>query len=292
MRDAHDTVISTQTLADALDQADWAIVDCRFDLANPEAGEAAYRRAHIPGAVYAHLDRDLSGPVVPGQTGRHPLPDVAAIAATLGRWGIDERTQVVAYDDRGGAFAARLWWQLRQLGHDAVAVLDGGWPAWVAEGRPARSGSEVRAARTFSPRPRPELLADEAAVIASLRAGGLVLDARGVERYRGEVEPIDTVAGHIPGAVSAPFAENLDTDGRFLSRDALRARFEALTGDHPAAETIYYCGSGVTGTHDLLAAAYADLPLGRLYAPSWSGWIADPRRPVATGAAPGTMPEA
>jgi thiosulfate/3-mercaptopyruvate sulfurtransferase len=279
-------LISPAELASRLDDADTAVLDCRFSLADVDEGEQQYVTAHIPGAVYVHLERDLSGPIEAGRTGRHPLPDIETVAGVLGGLGIDKQVAVVAYDAAGGAFAARLWWQLRQLGHDRVAVLDGGWPAWTAEGRPARKGRESRPARTFTPRPRPDRVVDAAQVSAALAAGGLVLDARGAERYRGEQEPIDRVAGHIPGARSAPFAENLGEDGHFLPQEALRERFDALLGAHPPEETILYCGSGVTGAHDVLAMAAAGLPLARLYAGSWSDWITDPSRPVATGPEP------
>ncbi|RMG49113.1 MAG: sulfurtransferase [Acidobacteria bacterium] len=266
-----------------LADVDWAVVDCRFSLDDPERGRRDYQRAHIPGAVYAHLNEDLSGPVIPGRTGRHPLPEIDRFAGTLGRWGIDERVQVVAYDDSGGAVAARLWWMLRWLGHDAVAVLDGGWPAWQEEERPAQSGVETRAPRTFVPRPRPELIITSEDIEAALgRATYRLIDARAPERYRGEQEPIDPIAGHIPGAVSAPFAGNLDARGRFRSPEELRARFQAILGDLPPERAVLYCGSGVTAAHNLLAMAHAGLGEGRLYVGSWSEWITDPRRPIAT----------
>jgi len=267
------------------DVANVAIVDCRHRLADPAWGAAAYAESHIPGAVFAHIDHDLSAPIVPGVTGRHPLPSPAAAAATLGGWGIDAATQVVAYDDVGGAFAARLWWLLKWLGHDAVAVLDGGWPAWLAAGRPMRGGVEHRAERTFVARPRPGMVVD-ADVTAAAAAGGAVrvLDARAADRFAGQNETIDPVAGHIPGAVSLPFAGGVGSDGRFLPPDVLGARFDAaLAGADPAA-AIVYCGSGVTAAHLVLAAAHAGRPLPRLYAGSWSEWIVDPGRGVATGA--------
>ncbi len=277
------TLISTDELERHLANVNWAVVDCRFSLDDPERGRRDYQRAHIPGAVYAHLNEDLSGPVIPGRTGRHPLPEVDRFARALGRWGIDERVQVVAYDDSGGAVAARLWWMLRWLGHNAVAVLDGGWLAWRDEERPAQSGIETRTPRTFVPRPRPELIITSADIEAMLgRATCKLIDARAPERYRGEHEPIDPIAGHIPGAVSAPFAENLDERGRFRSPEELRARFQAVLGDLPPERAIFYCGSGVTAAHNLLAMAHAGLGEGRLYVGSWSEWITDPRRPIAT----------
>lgn len=277
------TLISTAELSRHLADANWAVVDCRFALADVEQGRRNYRDAHIAGAVYAHLDDDLSGPVIPGRTGRHPLPDVEGFAQTLSNWGIDNQVQVVAYDDAGGAMAARLWWLLRWLGHEAVAVLDGGWPAWRSEGGPERSGIETRPARTFSPRLQAHLLVevDEVEQHRTDPAFHLI-DSRSADRYRGQNETIDPVAGHIPGAVSGPFAHNLDKEGRFLSPAALKARFQDLLGDAPPESAVFYCGSGVTAAHNLLAMAYAGLGDGRLYAGSWSEWIADPKRPVTT----------
>lgn len=284
---AFTTLIDPETLQAHLGDPDWVVVDCRFSLSDPAYGRRAYQDAHIPGAVYAHLDEDLSGSIVPGRTGRHPLPDPEQLARKLGAWGIDNRTQVVAYDDAGGAFAARLWWLLGWLGHEAVAMLDGGWSRWVREGRPVRSGIETQPSRTFVPRTRPERVVSADEVLQHLHdPSWRLLDARAPERYRGEQEPIDPVAGHIPGAVNAPFAENLTPEGTFRPPEQLRQRFEALLGDVPPERVICYCGSGVTAAHNLLAMAHAGLPGARLYAGSWSEWIADPRRPVARGAAP------
>ncbi len=284
---AFTTLIDPETLQAHLEASDWVVVDCRFSLSDPAYGRCAYRGAHIPGAVYAHLDEDLSGPIVPGQTGRHPLPDPDRLAQKLSAWGIDDRMQVVAYDDAGGAFAARLWWLLGWLGHDAVAVLDGGWLRWVREGRPVRSGIETRPSRRFVPRLRPERVVSADEVMQHLHdPAWRLLDARAPERYRGDQEPIDPVAGHIPGAVNAPFAENLTPEGTFRPPEQLRQRFEALLGDVPPDHVVCYCGSGVTAAHNLLAMVYAGLPGARLYAGSWSEWITDPRRPVARGAEP------
>ena len=278
------TLIDPKDLRPHLDAPEWAVIDCRFSLADTGAGRLAYRAAHVPGAVYAHLDEDLSGKIVPGVTGRHPLPDVETFARRLGAWGIDEGVQVVAYDDMGGGIAGRLWAMLRRLGHSAVAVLDGGWPRWKREGLPARTGEEHRPPRRFIPRPIPALHADaEDVARAANDPAWRVLDARAAERFRGETEPYDPVAGHIPGAISAPWAENLDAEGRFLPPEVLRARFEALLGGVPAERVICYCGSGVTANHNRLAMAHAGLGLPRLYPGSWSEWITDPARPVATG---------
>ncbi len=278
------TLIAADELAAHLDDPDWAVVDCRFSLQDPEQGRRAYQAGHIPGAVYAHLDEDLSGPVVPGRTGRHPLPEPEGFAARLGRWGIGNTTQVVAYDDAGGAYAARLWWMLRWLGHEAVAVLDGGWPVWVAAGLPQRAGTETRPPTVFTARLRPELVATaDEVMLRRLDPDWRVLDARGADRFRGENETLDPVAGHIPGAVSAPYAGNLAPDGRFRDPAGLRQRYQNLLGTVPAARTICYCGSGVTAAHDLLAILHAGLGEGRLYPGSWSEWITDPMRPIATG---------
>ncbi len=278
------TLIAVDELFAHLNDPNWALVDCRFSLQDTQQGRRAYQLGHIPGAVYAHLDEDLSGPVVPGRTGRHPLPAPEAFAARLGRWGIGNTTQVVAYDDAGGAYAARLWWMLRWLGHEAVAVLDGGWPAWMAAGLPQRSGFETRPPTVFTARLRPELVATaDEVMLRRLDPDWRVLDARGADRFRGENETLDPVAGHIPGAVSAPYAGNLAPDGRFHDAAGLRQRYQSLLGAVPAARTICYCGSGVTAAHDVLAILHAGLGEARLYPGSWSEWITDPTRPIATG---------
>ena len=280
---SHTTLISTNEVSENLHNPDWAIIDCRFTVADPGLGERSYLQAHIPGAAYAHLERDLSSPVVPGVTGRHPWLSVEDATQLFSRLGIGPGVQVVAYDDAGGALAAaRLWWMLRWLGHSAAAVLDGGWGKWLAEGRPATVGEESRPPRQFQPHLRSELLVDAAAVDAARQDPAYrVLDARAAERYHGQNETIDPVAGHIPGALSAPYQENLDTKGVFRPADELRQRYQALVGETPPERTIYYCGSGVTAIHDLLAMLHAGLGEGRLYAGSWSEWITDPSKPVA-----------
>lgn len=280
------TLIKHTDVIGHLGDPDWAVVDCRFSLQDTERGRRDYLASHIPGAVYAHLDEDLSGSVISGKTGRHPLPAVGEFAHTLSDWGIDARTQVVAYDDAGGMVAARLWWMLRWLGHDSVAVLDGGWPVWVKAGHPTASGAEQREARRFEPAHRADWVLTTEDVEAKLdRSDWCLIDSRTPERYRGEQEPIDPVAGHIPGAINAPNPDNLDGDGCFLSPQRLRARFEALLGDVPSEETVFYCGSGVSAARNLLAYAHAGLGDARLYAGSWSEWIADRSRPIATGPA-------
>ena len=281
-----ETLISAEQLAIHLADPDWAVVDCRFSLADTDRGRQDYLQSHIAGAVYAHLDNDLSGTIVPGQTGRHPLPQPDVLAERLGGWGIDPGVQVVAYDASGGGNAARLWWLLRWLGHDAVAVLDGGWQRWQQMGGRVRSGAESRPARRFVPRPRHDwvVTADE---VEQLRADPdhLVVDSRTAERYRGEKEPIDPVAGRIPGAVCAPYFDNLEPAGFFRGSADLRQRFEALLAGRPPERAVFYCGSGVTAAHNLLALAHAGLGDGRLYAGSWSEWITDARRPIGRGAA-------
>ena len=284
------TLISTTALADNLGNYDWAIIDCRFALSDTEHGRKAYRQGHIPGALYAHLDDDLSGPIIPGVTGRHPLPDAAIFAETVANWGIDDAVQVVVYDDMGGFFAARLWWMLHWMGHEAVALLDGGLERWQAEGLPIRAGFESRAHRDFGGQPRTELVVDASTVLSSLEDDTFVLvDARDEQRYRGEGDPgLDPVAGHIPGAISAHLGKNLDKHGNFRSADDLRAYYTDLLGDPDTDivpdDIVFYCGSGVTAAHDLLAMQVAGLGEHRLYPGSWSDWILDPERPVATGA--------
>jgi thiosulfate/3-mercaptopyruvate sulfurtransferase len=275
-------LISPSELATRLNDPDWVVVDCRFSLADSERGRRDYLEAHIVGAVYAHLEEDLSGPVIRGLTGRHPLPGVERAAEVFSNLGIGPGIQVVAYDDAGGALpAVRLWWMLRWLGHSQAAVLDGGWQRWVAEGGLTRTGRERRERRDFVARPRPELVVN-AEQVNALRQdpGSRVYDARVTERYRGENETIDPVAGHIPGALSAPYLDNLGPDGCFRSRRELRRHYHDLIDDLPAERVVFYCGSGVTSIHNILAMLHAGLGEARLYAGSWSEWIADPDRPI------------
>jgi thiosulfate/3-mercaptopyruvate sulfurtransferase len=280
---SHHTLVDVHTLAAGLTDPALRIVDCRFDLGDPDAGVVLYRRGHVPGAVYAHLDNDLSGPRAPW-TGRHPLPDPEALAATLGRLGIGAGVQVVAYDDSGGIYAARLWWLLRWLGHEAVAVLDGGLAAWRAAGLPLSTDEAAPAARRFeaAPRPAAHVSADEVAALLA-RHACLLLDARSAERYEGRVEPLDPQAGHVPGASHHHYARNLGADGRFKPPATLRAEFERLLAGRPPAAIVSMCGSGVTACHTLLALEVAGLAGARLYPGSWSEWCRDPARPVATG---------
>ncbi len=261
-----------------------AVVDCRFDLLDADAGRRAYLEGHIPGAVHADLGKDLSAPVGP-DTGRHPLPDAATFARHLGALGVDNDTQVIAYDAANGSFAARLWWMLRWVGHTRVAVLDGGYRAWKARGGAIERGAVTPAPRTFTAR------TDSSAVVAARDVEALLddparllVDARAKERFAGTVEPIDPAAGHVPGAVNHPFAANLDADERFLPQDELRARWLERLGGRAPSSVVAMCGSGVTSCHNLLALEIAGLSGGKLYAGSWSEWIRDPRRPVGRGA--------
>ncbi len=287
---SYTTLITTGELAPNLADPNWAIVDCRFSLADPERGRRDYAQAHIPGAIYAHLNEDLSGPIMPGVTGRHPLPAIELATERFSGWGIDRQAQVVAYDDSGSSMAARLWWLLHWLGHDAVAVLDGGWPKWKDEALPTSDVAALRSARQFVPHPRSELLITteevEASVQganspgASVRPAFKLFDSRTADRYRGENETIDPIAGHIPGAISAPYPHNLNSDGSFRAHEELRARFATLLGNTPAEQTAFYCGSGVTAAQNILALKHAGLGEAKLYAGSWSEWITDPERPI------------
>ena len=266
------------------------VVDCSHDLANPQAGQRDHAAAHIPGALFLHLDRDLSAPMT-GRNGRHPLPDAQAFAARLAQLGLNQNQQVVAYDRAGGGFAVRLWWMLRWLGHDAVAVLDGGWQAWLAAGGASESAAPApRAPGTFIRRPSLVGEVPTEGVLDNLRSTNkLVLDARAPERYAGEVEPLDPVAGHVPGAKNRFFQTNLQADGTFKSREQLREELTALLEDWDPRDVIHHCGSGVSGCHNLLAMMHAGLDGSLLYPGSWSEWCADPSRPVAKGREPGRI---
>lgn len=279
------TLISVPELIPKIGDSNWAIIDCRFSLADPDLGRQNYLDAHIPGALYAHLDNDLCSPVIEGQTGRHPLPSIETFTEKLGGWGINSSVKVVVYDDAGGAMAAsRLWWLLQLLGHYAVAVLDGGWQEWIKSGQPVRKGEESRSSSMFIPRKRQGLLIETGEILNRLQDPSLILiDSRAEERFRGEVEPIDPIAGHIPGALLSPHQNVLDEEGKFLSKEALRDQFKPLVGKIPAKDTVFYCGSGVTAAQNVLAFSHAGLGDARLYAGSWSEWITDNQRPVATG---------
>jgi thiosulfate/3-mercaptopyruvate sulfurtransferase len=280
---AFTTLVDTATLATHLAGTRFAVVDCRFALTDEGWGEREYVARHIPGAVFAHLGHDLSGPLT-GQNGRHPLPDPKALAMTFGRLGIGDDAQVVAYDQDSGMYASRLWWLLRWLGHESVAVLDGGFARWVAEGRGTRAGHETRRASAFRSVPRPDMTlnVEQVRALVGMRDWRLV-DARAPERYRGEVEPIDKVGGHIPGAVNHPFTSNLADTGTFRSADELREALRASLGDLPPHRIVCYCGSGVSACHNLLALEHAGLRGAKLYPGSWSEWSSDLSRPIERG---------
>ena len=277
----HSSLISTQIAQDHLDNPKWRFFDCRYELTAPEKIKAEFSVSHIPGALYVNMNQDLAATHVPGKTGRHPLPSVDDMSRKFSAMGIDKSIQVVVYDDAGGSHAARFWWMLRWLGHDAVAVIDGGWPRWIKEERPVSSELLIPEAKEFiaSPRLRWTVSADE--ILKDLiNPESCVLDARSAQRFRGENEKFDPVAGHIPGALSAPFTDNLDENGKWKSRSELRNNFEKLLDGSYAEETVSYCGSGITACHNILAMYYAGLGESRLYPGSWSEWITDPDRPV------------
>jgi thiosulfate/3-mercaptopyruvate sulfurtransferase len=285
-----DGVIGCAQLRTLLGSADLVILDCRHDLAQPEWGRQQYRLSHIPGALFAHLDHDLAGDRT-GSNGRHPLPDPETLAARLRSWGVGPATRVVVYDASEGAYAARAWWLLRWLGHAQVAVLDGGWTAWLAAALPVddtvpaprpgdfRIGTSLQAVAGVA-----AVLTHAQAAAAPARLPTLLLDARAPDRFAGRNETIDPVAGHIPGAVNRFWKQNLDAQGRFKSGALLRAEYTALLDGRPPQQVIVQCGSGVTACHDALALHLAGLPGAALYPGSWSQWIADPSRPVANGA--------
>jgi thiosulfate/3-mercaptopyruvate sulfurtransferase len=282
----HRTLISAESLAGLVGDARLRVFDCRFDLARPDDGRARYLDEHLPGALYADLNRDLAA--APGATsGRHPLPSPVVFEARLRSWGVNDDSQVVAYDDGNGMYAARLWWMLRWLGHDAVAVLDGGLRRWLRLDLPVTDGLPEPEPGNFVAHPRPSLTVDAAGVLAAAQdPARRVLDARAPERYRGEIEPIDAVAGHVPGARNHPYVLNLDAEGRFLQPEALRAALATALDGVPAGAAMAMCGSGVTACHLLLALEHAGLAGARLYPGSWSEWSSDPARPVRTGAMP------
>jgi thiosulfate/3-mercaptopyruvate sulfurtransferase len=278
-------LISTEELGRQLSDPALVLVDCRHNLSDVDAGQRAYGASHLPGARFIHMDRELSGERT-GSNGRHPLPDVAALSGSLSRAGIDASKQVVAYDQNNGMWASRLWWLLHWLGHDAAAVLDGGIDKWIAEGRPTTADPpSVRPARFVAMTPRPVISsADILRDLSNHSSNPLtIIDARAPERFRGDIEPLDPVAGHIPGAINRPYGANLTPQQTFKPAELLRAEFEAQLGGAPLSSVVHHCGSGVTACHNLLAMEVAGLPGSRLYPGSWSEWVADPARPVARG---------
>jgi thiosulfate/3-mercaptopyruvate sulfurtransferase len=282
------TLIDADQLRPLLGSPECRVIDCRFDLGKPSWGGVQYWLEHIPGAIYAHLDRDLSSPIT-RSSGRHPLPAAETLAATLSAWGIDRRVQVVVYDQGNGMYAARLWWLMRWLGHEQVAVLDGGYAAWIADGtRPVSRDVVTLAPRVFVARPRKDWVVSSEELAGRVAAGlpsRCLFDARGADRYAGQNETIDPVAGHVPGACSTPFTGNLGADGKFLPVGALRERWATQLTD--PASAVMMCGSGVSACHNLLALEHAGLGGAKLYAGSWSEWIRDPQRPVAVGSSIG-----
>jgi thiosulfate/3-mercaptopyruvate sulfurtransferase len=275
------TLVGVEELASHLGDPGWIVCDCRHDLADYESGRRAYNEAHIPGARFVHLDLDLSGPKT-GLNGRHPLPHALGFGLRLGALGIDDDKQVVAYDASGGPYAARLWWMLRWVGHTAVAVLDGGWEAWLRAGHPVTSEKTVIQPTMYTLRPRPEMTVDVSHISAHLKDQRVqVIDARSPDRFRGQNETLDPVAGHIPGAVNRFFKSNLNEDGSFKDPLALQQAFrDLLGGGREPSSVIHQCGSGVTACHNLLAMEHAGLAGSRLYPGSWSEWVSDRSRPV------------
>jgi thiosulfate/3-mercaptopyruvate sulfurtransferase len=273
-------LVDAQTLAGHVNDPGWRVFDVRHQLADTGYGERAYGEGHIPGAFFLHCDRDLSGPTT-GTNGRHPLPDPGVLAGKLGACGVGTGTQVVVYDDSQGMIAGRLWWLLRWLGHDKVAVLDGGLDAWRAAGGALIKDVPAPMPAVFESKPR-DWVVDAHYVLTHLESAGMrVVDARGPDRFRGENETIDPVGGHIPGASNRFFKDNLGPDGRFKPADVLKAEWLAFLGEVAPEQVVHQCGSGVSACHNILAMEAAGLPSPRLYAGSWSEWCADPRRPVA-----------
>ena len=285
-----DALIDVAVLRGLLDTPGVRILDCRHDIARPDLGQEQYGQGHIPGAVFAHLDRDLSG-VKTGRSGRHPLPEPSALAARLRAWGIGSTDQIVAYDASEGSYAARAWWLLRWLGHSKVAVLDGGWTAWVAAGYPISEQEPAPQHGDFSARSSLQAV-DSVDVVAarsaatSAEAPTLLIDARAPDRYEGRNETVDPVAGHIPGAINRYWKQNLGQDGRFKSAAQLRSEYQAILAGRGPDQVTVQCGSGVTACHDLLALHVAGLTGAALFPGSWSQWVADPSRPVVLGATP------
>ncbi|WEK09648.1 MAG: sulfurtransferase [Candidatus Pseudomonas colombiensis] len=278
-------LISPLALDQRKEQPGLVILDCRFALEDPDYGQRSYSEGHIAGAHFADLERDLSGPVSKGLTGRHPLPQAEPLLARLRAWGIEANSDIVLYDDGPGAFAARAWWLLAWLGkRDGVFILDGGLKAWHGAGLPLSLDAPSSVPGTFVGQPDNRLLLSAEQLQQRLGQPELtLLDARALPRFRGEVEPIDPVAGHIPGAQCAAFSDNLGSDGHFLPAEQLKQRFAAQLGNRSVDGLVAYCGSGVTACHNLFALCLAGYPLAQLYAGSWSEWITDPQRAIATG---------
>lgn len=290
-RMAFTTLISTEVLAKHLKDSAFAVIDCRFKLDDTAWGEREYAAAHVPGAAYAHLDRDLSG-MKTGVNGRHPLPDPIELSLKFGNWGITSGVQVVAYDQGNGMIASRLWWLLRWVGHPAVAVLDGGFAKWTAEKRATRSGVERRTRTEFKGVRQSDMVVDAVAVDQlTTRSDWRLVDARAPERFRGEVEPLDKQAGHIPTAINHPYLTNVNEQGTLKKPEELRKLFAPTLGNVPPDRIVCYCGSGVSACHDLLAMEHAGLKGAKLYAGSWSEWSSDPSKPIETTAPSAPPPQ-
>ena len=280
---AETLLVTTGELARHLEDPDWVVIDTRHDLTNPDVGPRAYAQGHIPGAYFMHVDHDLAGPRN-GTNGRHPLPDLDEFAAKLNERGVGLGKQVVVYDDLAGNYAVRLWWMLRWLGHDKVALLDGGYPLWVQEGRPVTQAVPAPRKGSFVPRPHLGDAVDVHYVRRFSESPDVKLvDARAAERFTGKHEAIDPVAGHVPGAINRFWKDNLEADGRFKAAHQLRGEFERLLAGTRAENVVHLCGSGVTACHNVFAMELAGLPGSKLYPGSWSEWVADPSRAVATG---------
>ena len=278
------TLIETEDLHHNLNNPDWVIIDCRYDLTDLDKGKIAYTQSHIPGAVFADVHDDLSGPPITDQ-GRHPMPSVDHLNALFRRLGINAQSQIIVYDASQGAFASRLWWLLRYMGHTRVALLDGGWQAWQEANLPERSGDESNMPGSFEGAPRTAWLV----TVEAVPGCKLLVDSRDPARYQGQVEPIDKAAGHIPGAVNHFWQENLRDNGRFKEAQELQKEFIRLFSGTAPEDVVFYCGSGVTACHNLLALAHAGMDSAKLYAGSWSDWCSDPSRPISTGPSPGHM---
>ena len=276
------TLISPDQLAQHLGDQNWVIFDCRFTLKNPESGRQSYEKGHIPGARYAHLNDDLSGEIT-STSGRHPLPDPILLTQKLGAWGVNNNTQVVVYDDSFGTMAVRMWWLLRWLGHDAVALLDGGLPLWIKEGHETSTEIPSITPTEFLATVNDSMWVDSHDVQLALQQNKIIIDARAEERFLAYIEPLDKIAGHIPGTINSPVEDNLDNYGKLLSAEELRSQYLQLIDGSPSEQVIHMCGSGVTACQNILAMEMAGLPGSKLYVGSWSEWITDPSRPISQG---------
>ena len=268
------TLVTAEELNAQLNNPNWVVIDCRFSLADTSQGETHFAQSHIPGAQYAHLDKQLSSPIVPNVTGRHPLPDAQSLVAQFQSWGINNNSQIIAYDDKVSAIASRLWWLSRWLGHEACAVLDGGFAAWNSAGLQLETTTPAESVKGQFQRSVSQTHTVEKSAV--LDDENFLLDAREAKRYRGEHEPIDPIAGHIPGALNAPFIENLTADGKFKSVQELQARFDPILEQSHNKQLVHYCGSGVTAAHNMLAMAHAQRNPGAMYAGSFSEWVSQP----------------